>query len=127
EPAGAVGHQALALGDADLLAQVGLGIEAVVALAAFGRVERDDVIADAERRHPRPDLDHDTGALMAEDGRERAFRVVARQGEGVGVADAGRLDLDQHLARLRPLELDRVDLQRLAGLERYRRAYVHLS
>ncbi|KAG1248519.1 hypothetical protein G6F68_013765 [Rhizopus microsporus] len=52
EAAGAVGHHALALGGAHLLAEVGLAGQAELALAALGRVERDDVVARLER--PRP-------------------------------------------------------------------------
>ena len=52
---------------------------------------------------------------MAEDGRKQAFRVGARQRVVVGVADAGRLDLHQHLARTRPVEVDLFDGQRLSG------------
>src|SRR5690606_3397128 len=62
EAAGAVGHQALALGGADRLAQVGLLRQAVLALAAFGRVERDHVIALAHRGYARPDVHHYAGA-----------------------------------------------------------------
>jgi hypothetical protein len=47
---------------------------------------------------PGPDLQHDAGALVAEDGGEQALRIAAGEGELVGVADAGGLDLDQHLA-----------------------------
>ena len=54
---------------------------------------------------------------MAEDGREQAFRIGARQRELVGVADAGRLDLDQHLAGPRAVEVDLHDLQRLSGCD----------
>jgi hypothetical protein len=45
EAAGAVRHDAAALGAADRLAQIGLGVEAVFALAAFRRVERNHVVA----------------------------------------------------------------------------------
>src|SRR6185437_4572415 len=45
EPAGAVGHHALALGRADGRAEVGLAGEAGLALPALRRVERNDVIA----------------------------------------------------------------------------------
>ncbi len=37
---------------------------------------------------------------------------------GVGVADAGRHDLDQHLAGARAVELELDDLERALGLER---------
>ena len=56
--------------------------------------------------HARADLDDDAGALVPEDRREQPFRIGAREGVFVGVADAGRLDLDQNLAGLRPLEID---------------------
>ena len=62
------------------------------------------------------DVDDDARALVPEDRREDALRVRAGQGEVVGVADAGGLDLDQHLAGLRSFELNGHDLQRLAGL-----------
>src|SRR5690606_35770932 len=67
EPAGAVGHHPLALGGADRGAQVGLAGEAAFALAAFGRVERDDVIARLHAGDPGAGLAHDSGALVAED------------------------------------------------------------
>ena len=56
--------------------------------------------------HARPDVDDDAGALMAEDGGEQPFGIGAGERELVGVADAGRLDLDQYLAGFRPVELD---------------------
>jgi hypothetical protein len=117
EPRGAVGHQALALGGADGGAQIGLARQARRALAAFRRIERDDVVALFDAGHARADIDHDAGALMAEDRRKQPFRVGARQRELVGVADAGGLDLDQHLALPRAFEVDLGDLQRLSGLD----------
>ena len=71
------------------------------------------------------DIDHDAGALMAEDRREQAFGIGAGQREFVGVADAGGLDLDQHLALARSLELDGGDFQRLAGGDSDGGANVH--
>ena len=67
---------------------------------AFGRVERDDVVARLDAGHARPDIDDDARALMAEDRRERPSGIGAGERELVGMADAGRLDLDQHLAGL---------------------------
>ena len=61
-----------------------------------------------------PDLQHDAGAFMPEDGREQPLGIGARERELVGVADAGGLDLHQDLARLRSLELDVLDDERLA-------------
>ena len=45
EPASAIGHQAFALGFADLLAKVGFARFAEFTLAAFRCVERDHMIA----------------------------------------------------------------------------------
>jgi hypothetical protein len=47
----------------------------------------------------------------------KPFRIGAGQRELVGVADAGRLDLDQHLAGFRAFQIDVQDLQRLALLD----------
>ena len=44
------------------------------------------------------DFDHDARALVAEHGGKQALRVLAREGEGVGVANAGVRDAHQHLA-----------------------------
>ena len=63
---------------------------------------------------PGPDVDDDPRTFVSEDDREQALRIGARAGEFVGVTDAAGLDLDQHLAGLRPLEIDRHDFQRLA-------------
>ena len=83
------------------------------------------MIAFFQRGDARADIDHDAGALMAEDGRKQAFRVGARQREFVGMADAGRLDLDQHFAGARAVELDRHDFEWLACLHGNGGAYVH--
>ena len=117
EAAGAVGHQPLALRRADRGAQVGLAAEARLTLAAFGGVERDDVVAGRDVVTPGADLAHDARALMAEDEGKMPFAVEPVERVGVGVADAGRHDLDQHLARLRPFEVELDDLERLLGLE----------
>jgi hypothetical protein len=127
EPRGAVRHHALALRAADRGAEIGLAREARRALPAFRRVERDDVVALLHRGHARPDVDHDARALVAEDCREQPFGVGARQRELVGVADAGGLDLDQHLAGLRPVELNVCHRKRFAGFERHCRTHVHAA
>jgi hypothetical protein len=64
------------------------------ALPAFRRVERDDVVALFHAGHARADLGHDTRALMAKDRWENALGIATREGEFIGMADAGRLDLD---------------------------------
>src|SRR5690606_27821213 len=114
---GAVRHEPLALGGADGGAQVGLAAEAGLALPALRRVERDDVVAGRHAGDAGADLEDHAGALVAEDDREQALRVGAGAGEVVGVADAGRLDLAQHLAGARSLEVDLLDLEWLSGLE----------
>jgi hypothetical protein len=83
------------------------------------------VIALLQRHDARPDIDHDARALMAEDHREQAFGIAARARELVGMANARRLDLDQHLAELRPFEVDFLDLEVLAGLEADCRLCLH--
>ena len=115
EAGGAVGQQALALGGADRLAEIGLLRQAVFALAAFGRVERDDVVALLQAGHAGADVDDDAGTLVAEDRGEEAFRVVAGEGEPVGVTEPSGLDLDQDLAGLRAFQLDGLDREGLAG------------
>ena len=64
--------------------------------------------------HARPDIDDDAGAFMAQDGREQPFGIGAGKRELVGVTDARRLDLDQHLSGLRPIEVDFRDDEWLA-------------
>ena len=107
-----VGHQALALGAANELAQVGLAAEAELALAAFGGVEGDDVVALLEGGHAGAHVDHDARAFVAEDGGEQAFGVGATERVVVGVADAGGLDLHQHFTELGALQVHGLNRQR---------------
>jgi hypothetical protein len=123
--AAAVRHHALPLRHADRLAQIGLVRHAVLALPAFRHIERNDVIAFLERSHAWPDLDHHAGAFMTEYRGKQAFGIGARAREFVGMADAGRLDLDQHLAGFRPLELNRFDGKRRTGFMRNRCSHLH--
>ena len=74
---GAIGHQALALGGADFLAQIGLGVQAILAFAAFRRVERNDMIALLQRFHACAHIHHNASAFMAHDGRKQAFGIGA--------------------------------------------------
>ncbi len=115
EPAGAVRHHALALGRADRGAKIGLARSAGLALAAFRRVERDHVVAFLQRLHAGTDVDDDARAFVAEDHREQALGIRAGARELVGVADAGRPDLDQHFAGFWPGQFDVDHLERLAG------------
>src|SRR6202000_3243916 len=65
EARGAVGHHALALGGADLGAEIGLLAEAAFTLPAFRRVERDHMIARLHRGDTWSHFTNDAGALMA--------------------------------------------------------------
>ena len=127
EARGAVRHHALALGGADGGAEIGLLAQAAFALAAFRRVERNHVIAGLDRRHARPDLADDAGALMTEDRRKDAFAVEAIERVGVGVTDSGRLYLDEDLTGLRAFQIDLDDFKRLLGLECDSGAGLHLK
>src|ERR1700676_5413857 len=118
EARGAVGHQPLALGGTDGGAQIGFLAETAFALAAFGRVKRDHMIARLHRDDARSHLANDAGALMAEDRGKDSLAVEAVKGVGVGVADAGRLDFDQDLAGLRALQIKLDDFKRLLCFER---------
>ncbi len=62
---------------------------------------------------------------MAEDRREQSFRVGAGAGELIGVADAGCLDLDHHLERLRAFELNCFDNQGLTCFVGYSGTDIH--
>ena len=72
----------------------------------IARLQRGDALAHFQ---------HDACALMAEDGGEDAFGIVARAGELIGMAQAGRLDLDQDLAPFRAFEVHLHDFKRFAG------------
>src|SRR5450830_30955 len=113
---GGVRHQATALGRADRLAQVRFLRQAELALAAFRRVQGNDVVILFQAFHARAHVDDDAGAFMAEDGREDAFRVGARQGVVIGVANARGLDFDQYFALARAGQVDFFDGQRRARL-----------
>ena len=83
------------------------------------------MVAGRDRRDAGADLDHHSGALVAEDRGEQTLRVLTRQRVVVGVADAGRLDLDQHLAGAWAFEVELDDLERLFGRKRDGRAGLH--
>ena len=73
------------------------------------------------------DVDHDPGTLVAKNRREQPFRIGARQREFIGMADAGRLDLDQNFARFRAFKIDCFDGQRRTCLVCNRRSCLHHS
>jgi hypothetical protein len=83
EARGAVGHDAAALGGADLAAEVRLAGLAELALAALGGVEGHDVVADLYVGDALTDGLDDAGALVSEHDGEGALGVLAREGVGV--------------------------------------------
>ena len=111
---GAIGHQPLALCGAYFLAQIGFAREAKLAFAALGGVERNDMIARLQAGDALTDLDHHARTLMPQHGWENALRVIATQGECIGMAHAGVADLDQYLALFGRGHVDLNDLQGLA-------------
>ncbi|MDR6354924.1 hypothetical protein Q3H58_001595 [Pseudomonas psychrotolerans] len=109
----------MTLGGAHRAAQVGLAGFAEFALAAFGGVQRDDVIAHGDRGHALAHRLDDATALVTEDAGEDPFGILAGQGVGIGVADAGGDDADEHFAGLGRLDVHFDDLQGLVGREGY--------
>ncbi|KAG5729879.1 S-(hydroxymethyl)glutathione dehydrogenase, partial [Termitomyces sp. T112] len=111
----AVGHQALALRRADRGAQVGLAREAAFALAAFGRVERDHMVAGDNTGDARAHFAHDACALMTQNAGEDTFRIKAIERVGIGMANAGCHDLHQNLTGTRAFKINLHDFQRGLG------------
>ena len=116
ETAGPIGHQSLALGLANFLAQIGLAGCAETACTAFGGVQRYDMISGLDAADAGADFCNHRPAFMTQYCREKTLRVGARQGEGVGVADVGRDHAQQDFALRRAGNLDLLDLQWLARL-----------
>ncbi len=75
------------------------------------------MVADLDALHAFAHFHHDAAAFVPQHRREDAFRIVAAEGERVGVADAAGGDPHQHFARAWRLDVDLHDLQRLAGFE----------
>jgi hypothetical protein len=90
-------------------------MQAVIAFAALGGVERNHVVAFLQRFHARAYVDNDACAFMTENRGERAFRIIAAQRESVGVADAGGFEFDENFTRLWAFEVDFGDFERFAG------------
>ncbi|MCY1271717.1 hypothetical protein D9M69_209480 [compost metagenome] len=117
EAGSAIGHQALALGGAHRLAEVGLAGLAEFALATFCGVQRDHVVAHLQGGYALAHCLDDAAALVAEDAGEHALGIRAGQGVGIGVADAGRNDPDQNLASPGRLHIDFNNFERLIRSE----------
>ena len=125
--AGAVGHQPLPLGRADRGAQVGLAGQAAFALTAFRGVKRDDMVIGLDAGDTGTDFANNSRAFVPKHAGELALAVQAVERVGVGVTDAGRHDLDQHLARLGPFQIQFNNLERLLGFKCYGSAGFHIA
>ena len=112
----AVGQVAGVLLVADRDAAVRPRAQAVDALAALGREQRDHVVARLHERHALADRLDDAGALVPEHARRVAGRVGARGGVHVGVADAARGQADERLARPGLGQVDLLHDERLPEL-----------
>ncbi len=71
------------------------------------------MIALLEAGHSRTHINNDARTLVAEDDREETFRVRARTGEFIRVANAAGFDLNQDFASLRAIEIQGHDLRGL--------------
>src|ERR1035437_5207794 len=118
EAGGAVGHQALALRRPNGGAEVGLAAETAFALAAFGSVERNHMIAGLHRSYACSHFTNNLGPFMAEDRWKDSFAVETIQRVSVGVTDAGRLYFNKDFAGLRSVQIKLDDLERFLSFER---------
>ena len=83
------------------------------------------MIARRERANALADLDHDACALVPEHHGEEPLGVLTRKCVGVRVTYARGGELDQALARARPVELDLLDFQRASGFPCNCRFHLH--
>ena len=97
---------------------------AVVAAAAVGPQDEDAAVAGLHGRDAGADRLDDAAALVAEHDGERGGGVAEHPVQ-VGVADAGRLDLEPDLAGAGVGELDLLQLERLVGREHDRCSGAH--
>ena len=64
------------------------------------------MIAHFEIFHAFTHLHHDAGTLVTEDRRKRPLGVIAREGEGIGVAHPRRFNFHHHFACGRATDVD---------------------
>ena len=65
---------------------------------------------------PKDHRHHHTRPFVSEDGREKSFRVISRQGKRISVTDTRRPDLYQNLSFPGSVYVDCFDTERLTGL-----------
>ena len=109
-----------------VVAEVRVAVRAARAMTA-GRDEAEhDVVAGRHGVHPRTDLDHDPGALVAADQRcDR--REIAGPGVVIGVAHAGCRHLDEDLAGPRRVQRDGLHAPRHVRLPQDGGSGLHVS
>ena len=95
----------------ELQTDVGPAGGAILALPAFRHGNGQDMIARGNARHAWPDVHDDTGSLVPQYDRVGIHGHRSIDQMVVRVAQAARLDLDQHLALARPGDLDFIDLE----------------
>ncbi len=71
------------------------------------------MIARLDRRNTCAHFAHNARTFMAENGRELAFGIKAGKRVGIGVANAGRHDFDQHFASAWTADFNGFDGERL--------------
>lgn len=81
-----VGHHTATLSQANLLAEVGLLVQAELALFALGSVQRNDVISSFEGGDTFSHRFDDSGSFVAQNAGEQAFRIDSRKCVSVGMA-----------------------------------------
>src|SRR5258708_17129554 len=86
-------------------------------LPAFGRVQRNDMIALAQAGDAGPYVDDYPGAFVAQYRRKQALRIRARSRKLIGVPDPAGLDFHQDFARSGPVPIHGDDLEWFAGGE----------
>ena len=83
------------------------------------------MIAGFDAGHAGADLLHDAAAFVTQNHREHSFRIGPGQGEGIGMADAGRNDAHQNLACFGSGQIDFFDAQRFIGFPGNSRSRLH--
>ena len=89
-----IGHHALTLCFPDRLAEVGLRVQAEIAGATLGGIQRNNVVSDLEILHTLTHFNNDARAFVPQNSGECALGVITRQGERIGMTNPGRFDLD---------------------------------
>ena len=103
ETAGAIRHQPFALRCPHRLAQIGFGVQAILAFAAFRGVQGNHVVPGADGFDLAAGFDHNAGAFMAQNRRKQPLGILSRQGECIRMAQPGGLEFYQHFLRSGPL------------------------